>query len=138
MRSLTRLVRLGIVAYGVTRVWSAVQELWLTMNARAREEADLIAARDLDAELVGQRADDRSLRASGGPSPTHDADRGPATPPIDGPGLASCTPSIRRGRLSARRMRPAAWGTASPRCRAGAPVPSKPAPSTGTRSAEPS
>lgn len=78
MRSLTRLVRLGIVAYGVTRVWSAVQELWLTMNARAREEADLIAARDLDAELVGQRADDRSLSASGGPSPTHDADRGPA------------------------------------------------------------
>lgn len=77
MRSLTRLVRLGIVAYGVTRVWSAVQELWLTMNARAREEADLIAARDLDAELVGRRADDRSLSASGGPSPTHDADRGP-------------------------------------------------------------
>ncbi len=77
MRSVTRLVGLGIVAFGVTRVWHAVQELWLTMNAKAKEEADLIAARDLDAELVGQRADERTLSASGGPSPSHDPDRGP-------------------------------------------------------------
>ncbi len=78
MRSVTRLVGLGIVAFGVTRVWHVVQELWLTMNAKAKEEADLIAARDLDAELVGQRADDRTLSGSEGPAPAHDADHGPA------------------------------------------------------------
>jgi hypothetical protein len=78
MRQVTRLIRLGILGYGVTRVWSMVQELWLGMNAKAKEEADLIAARDLDAELVGQRADGRTLSASGGPSPSHDPDPGPA------------------------------------------------------------
>jgi hypothetical protein len=78
VRQVTRLVGLGIVAYGVTRVWSAVQELWLRMDAKAKEEANLIAARDLDAELVGQRADDRTLNASDGPSPSHDPGRGPA------------------------------------------------------------
>jgi hypothetical protein len=59
MRQVTRLVGLGIVAYGVTRVWHAVQELWLGMNAKSEAEAELIAARDLDAELVGRRADER-------------------------------------------------------------------------------
>lgn len=86
MRRVTRLIGIGVIAYGVTRVWSAVQELWLGMNAKAKEEADLIAARDLDAELVGRRADGRAenrsdgaaLSASGGPSPSHDQDRGPA------------------------------------------------------------
>jgi hypothetical protein len=65
MRSVTRLVGLGIVAYGVTRVWHAVQELWLTMNAKNKEEADLIAARELDAQLVGQRADHRREEVQG-------------------------------------------------------------------------
>jgi hypothetical protein len=78
MRQVTRLIRLGIVGYGVTRVWAVVQELWLGMNSRAKEEADLAAARDLDAQLVGQRADDRTLNASGAPSPSHDPGRGPA------------------------------------------------------------
>ena len=78
MRQVTRLVGLGVVAYGVTRVWHAVQELWLGMNAKAKEEADLLAARDLDAELVGKRADERTISAGGGPSPSHAQDRGPA------------------------------------------------------------
>lgn len=78
MRRVNRLIRLGILGYGVTRVWSVVQELWLAMNAKAKEEADLVAARDLDAELVGRRADDRTLSGRGEPSPSHDPDRGPA------------------------------------------------------------
>ena len=78
MRQVTRLVGLGIVAYGVTRVWHAVQELWLSMDAKANEEADLIAARDLDADLVGQRADDRTLDGNDGPSPSRGRGRGPA------------------------------------------------------------
>lgn len=86
MRRVTRLIGIGVIAYGVTRVWSAVQELWLGMNAKAKEEADLIAARDLDAALVGQRADGRAesrsdeaaVSASGEPSPSHAPDRGPA------------------------------------------------------------
>jgi hypothetical protein len=78
MRTVARLVGLGVLAYGVTRVWSMVQELWLRMDAKAKEEADLIAARDLDAELVGRRADDRAISARGGPSPSRDPDPGPA------------------------------------------------------------
>ena len=77
MRRVTRLVGLGIVAFGVTRVWHAVQELWLTINAKSKEEADLIAARELDAALVGQRADARSLAASGEPTPSDDPKSGP-------------------------------------------------------------
>ena len=77
MRRVTRLVGLGIVAFGVTRVWHAVQEMWLTMNAKAKEEADLIAARDLDAELVGQRADERRLSETDGRSPPDGPGSGP-------------------------------------------------------------
>jgi hypothetical protein len=74
MRRVRRLIGIGVIAYGATRVWAAVQELWLGMNAKAKEEADLVAARDLDARLVGQRADERADDRS-----AHDPDRGPAS-----------------------------------------------------------
>ena len=65
MRRVSRLIGIGVIAWGVTRVWSAVQELWFGMNAKAKEEADLVAARERDAALVGQRADERHHEATG-------------------------------------------------------------------------
>ena len=62
MRPITRLARLGVLIFGLSRGWQALQEWRIRRDARAQDEADLLAARDLDAELVGQRADERTAK----------------------------------------------------------------------------
>jgi hypothetical protein len=78
MRPIVRLIGLGALAYGVSRGWDLIQEWRFRLDQSLQAEADLIAARDLDAELVGERADAHMVSASGAPSPSRDRGRGQA------------------------------------------------------------
>lgn len=81
MGRVARVIGLGVIAIGVSRGWQLIQEWRFRLDSDARAEADLIAARDLDAELVGERADDRAedrVSASGGSSPSRGRGPGPA------------------------------------------------------------
>lgn len=78
MRPVTRLIGLGVIAFVGSRGWQAIQEWRFRMSLQLAEEADLVAARDLDAELVGERADEAAVSASDAPSPSRGRGRGTA------------------------------------------------------------
>jgi hypothetical protein len=68
VRPVVRLLGLGMIAYGLSRGWQALQEWALRLDLGSQAEADLVAARERDAQLVGERADAAAISVSGASS----------------------------------------------------------------------